>query len=112
MDSTESKPHRKRNKKMNQLKEEHHPSELQQREKISWEKAEEEIIREEAVMLLQESPYRELWDVACEFREGVLTLRGRVPSFFLKQIAQSIVFVMERVEEINNRLEVIAFPNR
>jgi osmotically-inducible protein OsmY len=36
----------------------------------------------------------------------VLTLRGSVPSAFLKQIAQSIVFSMERIDAINNRLEV------
>jgi hypothetical protein len=66
------------------------------------------IIREEAHRLLQESPYRELWEVTCDFEDGVLTLWGCVPSFFLKQIAQAIVFVMEHVDTINNQLEVVA----
>jgi hypothetical protein len=96
---------------MGQIKEEHHPLKMQQREWMPWEKAEEEIIEEEARKLLQDSPYRELWEVSCEFREGALTLRGRVPSFFLKQVAQTIVFVMERVDRINNRLEVAASPH-
>jgi osmotically-inducible protein OsmY len=84
---------------------------ISQHEKTHWEgteKTETQAIQEEARMRLRESPYRELWDVACDFHEGVLTLQGRVPSFFLKQIAQSIVFVMERVEIINNRIEVVA----
>jgi len=55
----------------------------------------------------ERSPYRELRHVNCEFRDGVLTLRGRVPSSFLKQVAQSIVFSMERIETIVNRLEVV-----
>lgn len=81
------------------------------KEKTLWEgteKKEKEAIQEEARMRLRESPYRELRDVSCDFHEGVLTLQGRVPSFFLKQVAQSIVFVMERVEIINNRIDVVA----
>ena len=77
-------------------------------ERLPLVKTEKEIIQEEARTLLQESPYRELWEVTCDFHNGVLTLRGRVPSFFLKQVAQTIVFVMERVDKINNRLEVAA----
>jgi hypothetical protein len=98
---------------MSQITEEHRPLENERWDSISLGSvnAEREIIQEEAHMLLQESPYRELWDVACDFQGGVLTLRGRVPSYFLKQVAQTIVFVMERVETINNRLEVIASQN-
>ena len=61
----------------------------------------------EARSRFQRSPYHELHEVNCDFHEGVLTLRGRVPSSFLKQIAQTIVFSMERIEAIDNRLEVL-----
>jgi hypothetical protein len=93
---------------MSQVKEDRQPLPIEQGERMLGKKTEKEIIQQEAQMLLQESPYRELWEVACDFQEGVLTLQGRVPSFFLKQIAQSILFVMERVERINNCLEVSA----
>jgi osmotically-inducible protein OsmY len=93
---------------MNQIKEDRRPSEIQRPARMpSMEKNEKEIIQAEAQSRLQKSPYQELWNVACDFQEGVLTLRGCVPSFFLKQVAQSIVFVMERVEKINNHLEVV-----
>ncbi len=68
---------------------------------------EKEIVLAEARLRFQKSPYQELHRVKFEFREGVLTLRGRVPSSFLKQIAQSIVFSMECIETIDNRLEVV-----
>jgi hypothetical protein len=68
------------------------------------------LIQEEARMLLHQSPYPELWSATCEFHEGVLTLRGEVPSFFLKQVAQSIVFGIERVKSIDNHLDVVAYP--
>jgi osmotically-inducible protein OsmY len=68
--------------------------------------AEKEAVLAEARLRFEQSPYRELHDIACEFQDGVMTLRGRVPSCFLKQIAQSTVFSMERVEVIDNRLEV------
>jgi osmotically-inducible protein OsmY len=67
---------------------------------------EKEAVLAEVRLRFHRSPYQELHDVKCEFHEGVLTLRGRVPSAFLKQIAQSIVFSMERVEAIDNRLEI------
>jgi len=95
---------------MSSIKEDRHPrrSGGPQGMPLRDETAKQEMVQEEAHALLLESPYRELWNVACDFREGVLTLRGRVPSYFLKQVAQSIVFVMERVETINNRLEVVS----
>ena len=67
---------------------------------------EKEAVLAEAKLRFYRSPYRELRDITCDFQEGVLTLRGRVPSYFLKQIAQSIVFSMERIGEIRNRLEI------
>jgi hypothetical protein len=67
---------------------------------------EKEAVLAEVQLRFYRSPYQELRDITCDFQEGVLTLRGRVPSYFLKQIAQSIIFSMERIGEIRNRLEI------
>lgn len=45
-------------------------------------------------------------DVTCEFHDGVVTLDGRVRSFYLKQVAQTIVGKLERVEQVVNNLVV------
>ena len=69
-------------------------------------KDENDSVLAEVLERFYRSPYQELHHIVCDFHDGVLTLRGSVPSAFLKQIAQSIVFSMERIDAINNRLEV------
>jgi hypothetical protein len=44
--------------------------------------------------------------VQCDNHEGVLILRGCVPSYFLKQIAQSLLIYLPSVEELDNHLKV------
>lgn len=39
---------------------------------------------------LKRSPYYSLRRITCEFRNGVLTIQGRVPSYFLKQLALAL----------------------
>ena len=63
-------------------------------------------IAEIAQQLLRKSAYFELRNVSCEFSGGVLTLRGRVPSYHLKQLAQASVADVPGVIEIHNRVEV------
>jgi osmotically-inducible protein OsmY len=58
--------------------------------------------------LLRQSEYFELRRISCEFHEGVLTLRGRVPSYYLKQLAQALAAEVEGVLELNNQLDVVA----
>ena len=55
---------------------------------------------------LQASSYSELRSLRCDFHEGVLTLRGRVSSFYATQLAQSLAARVPRVEEVVNRIEV------
>lgn len=55
---------------------------------------------------LSESAYYLLRALTCEYHEGVLCLRGSVPSFYLKQMAQAIACQVEGVEECVNRIEV------
>jgi len=53
---------------------------------------------------LRRSAYEAIRSITCEFHEGVLTLRGRVPSYYLKQVAQELVRHTDRVSEVNNRV--------
>ena len=55
---------------------------------------------------LQRSSYPQLWKIACEFHEGVLTLRGIVSSFFMKQLAHVAVADVSGVKKVANRLDV------
>jgi osmotically-inducible protein OsmY len=57
---------------------------------------------------LRNSAYLELRNISCDIHEGVLTLRGRVPSYHLKQLAQALVHEIEGVLELNNQLDVVA----
>ena len=60
---------------------------------------------------LRGNPYPALKDIACEYRAGTLTLRGRLPSFYLKQRAQEAVARIEGVERIDNRIEGVVPPD-
>lgn len=66
----------------------------------------------QANAVLQGSRYLPLRDLHCDFHEGVLTIRGKVPTFYLKQLAQTIVGSVVHVEEINNHVEVVWPPAR
>jgi osmotically-inducible protein OsmY len=57
---------------------------------------------------LRRSTYLALRDVACDAREGVLRLRGRLPSHYLKQVAQALAAEVEGVREVVNQIVVIA----
>lgn len=59
-----------------------------------------------AARRLRESPYHVLRRLSCEFRDGVLILRGSVDSFYLKQVAQTAVFGIPFVDAVDNRVEV------
>jgi len=63
-------------------------------------------VDEVAEARLQHAKYVELRAVSCEFHEGVLTLRGRVPSYYLKQLAQSLLDSIPGVLQLDNQLEV------
>lgn len=64
-------------------------------------------LRDRILRKLSKSQYYALRKVVCEVNNGVPTLRGRVPSYFLKQVAQSLVVeVTRRTVVVKNRLEV------
>ncbi len=65
-------------------------------------------VAREATARLRDSPYLALKAVSCEFREGVLTLRGCLPTYYFKQMAQTAVAGLEGVVSVDNQIEVAA----
>lgn len=53
------------------------------------------------------SAYHGLRTLRCEFHEGILMVRGRVSSFYLKQLAQEAIRKLPGVEMIANLVEVV-----
>jgi osmotically-inducible protein OsmY len=62
----------------------------------------------EAEDRFRRSGYFALRDISCDARNGVLHLRGRLPSYYLKQVAQAVAAEVEGVRRVVNRIEVIA----
>jgi osmotically-inducible protein OsmY len=63
-----------------------------------------------AEQLLSESSYAALKAVRCECEAGVLTLRGALPSFYHKQLAQELVARVDGVRRVVNAIEVAYSP--
>jgi hypothetical protein len=61
---------------------------------------------EQAESLLHNSPYLALRMVLCESRKGVLVLRGCLPTYYLKQLAQATVVRGLNVPTVINEIEV------
>lgn len=59
-----------------------------------------------AKLILAKSAYHSIRHVNCTFCNGVLTLRGSVPNYHMKQIAQTSVQGISGVSQIENRIEV------
>jgi hypothetical protein len=58
--------------------------------------------------LLRRSGYLALRDVTCVASDGVLYLSGRVPTYYLKQLAQEIAAGVDGVRLVINSIEVTA----
>lgn len=56
---------------------------------------------------LQSSPYRSLRGVACQWQSGTARLTGRVPSYYMKQLAQETVRKVEGVQRVLNLVVVV-----
>lgn len=68
---------------------------------------EDRRIREKVTELLGTHPYLVLREISCDCQDGTLVLKGNLPSYFLKQVAQSIAMTAEGVREIYNAIEVL-----
>jgi hypothetical protein len=60
----------------------------------------------EAQQRLAESPYFALRKLRCDYHEGVLTVHGRVPSFYFRQVAVETLRRVKSVEQLVDRIEV------
>ncbi|HEV3204764.1 MAG TPA: BON domain-containing protein [Gemmataceae bacterium] len=57
---------------------------------------------------LRSNSYLALKNISCEYQEGVLILKGYLPTYYLKQVAQAVVAPTEGVDRILNQIEVVA----
>ena len=60
---------------------------------------------------LQRSLYRPCRYVSCYCRGGVLSLVGQLPSYYLKQVAQTAVSGIDGLEQVDNRIRVMRPPS-
>lgn len=65
-----------------------------------------EAVEGSAAERLRSSSYRQTRHVRCEFHDGVLTLHGRVSSYYIKQLVQALVSSLEFVVVVRNQVEV------
>ena len=65
-------------------------------------------LRELAECRLRGNPYLALKNVSCDWLDGVLVLRGCLPSYYLKQIAQEVVaHQVQGVGRLDNQIQVV-----
>jgi hypothetical protein len=57
---------------------------------------------------LHGSDYHALQQVRCSFDGGVLVLTGRLPSYYLKQMAQETVATLPGIVQVVNAIEVVS----
>ena len=69
-------------------------------------------IIEGAETRLRANPYLALKNVSCEYEQGVLTLRGCLPTYYLKQMAQTAMDRLDGVDQVVNEIEVLSSPRR
>ena len=63
-------------------------------------------IAEAATESLQNSPYHAVRTVLCEWDHGILFLRGKLSSFYLKQVAQETVARLKGLTLLVNEIQV------
>lgn len=59
--------------------------------------------------LSQNSHFARHWrEISCHLEDGVLTLRGCVPSFYLKQVLQATLMELAGIERLDNQVDVVS----
>ena len=61
-----------------------------------------------AQLRLAKTGYQTLRSVECSFRDGRIILRGEVPSYYHKQLAQESMRNAPHVTQIVNHIEVVS----
>ena len=46
-------------------------------------------------------------DVSFHYADGILAMRGRLPSFYMKQVLQTLLQDLDGVERIDNQTDVV-----
>jgi len=69
-------------------------------------------VEELAERRLRSDSHQDIKKISCRCSNGVLVLQGRVPTYYLKQVAQETVSRLNRAERIENQIEVIAPDSR
>jgi hypothetical protein len=59
-----------------------------------------------AIAALQSTGYGHLRQLACEVNDGVARISGVVPSFYLKQVAQTALLTVADLKGVTNLVEV------
>jgi hypothetical protein len=67
-------------------------------------------VEQRACELLSQHPHfrGRAGDFEYEYREDVLVVRGRVPTFYLKQVLQTVLKEVDGVRCIENRVDVVS----
>jgi osmotically-inducible protein OsmY len=60
------------------------------------------LLRQQVLSTLGSSGYVPLARLDCHVRDGVIELTGKVPSFYLKQMAQAVVAKVDNVRGVQN----------
>ena len=63
-------------------------------------------IKEAAAACLLKSRYHSVTRIFCDYHHGILFLRGRLPRFHEKQVAQEAVARVKGVTHVINEIEV------
>ncbi|MEQ8838289.1 MAG: BON domain-containing protein, partial [Lacipirellulaceae bacterium] len=59
---------------------------------------------------LRKNAHHGLTCVTCEIRDGMVILHGKVPRYYVKQMAQEIAKNSEGVDSVVNRIQVETEP--
>jgi hypothetical protein len=71
--------------------------------------ADDERVRQTVRQRIDGCSYRIVFgNVTWHCNDGHLTLRGRVPNFYLKQVLQELLHGIERVTQITNSVDVVS----
>ncbi len=66
----------------------------------------DDLLRNAVIAALRSSGYRLLWGLECKVHDDSVILTGLLPSFYLKQVAQTVVMSVDQVKEVRNAIEV------
>lgn len=64
------------------------------------------LLHDAVIAAFRSSGYRRLWNLECNVRDDLVILTGVLPSFYLKQVAQTIAMSVDQVRQVRNAVEV------